>query len=121
MNNNTTHVILAVILSGLLLMLTDPFMFWMPSMAAMTVLFVAVVVLGIWTGFVLNEQVRDEREVIHRMYSGRVAYLLGLAVLTIGLTKQGFIDHHVDPWIAATLWVMVVSKLISHLYLEKNK
>jgi Ca2+/Na+ antiporter len=120
MKNNIIHILLAVILTGLLFMLTDPFMFWMPSMVAMTVLFVAVVFVGIWTGFIMKEKVRDERELMHRMYSGRVAYLLGLFVLTLALVVQGF-SHHVDPWIAGTLWVMVISKLIARLYFEKYK
>lgn len=118
MKNNYVHIFLAVVLSGLLLLLTDPFMFWMPSMFAMTVLFIAVVFLGVWTGFIMKEEARDEREALHRMHSGRVAYLSGLFVLTAALVVQGF-AHDVDPWIAAALWVMVVSKLIARLYFEK--
>ena len=120
MKNNIIHIFLAIALPGLLFMLTDPFMFWMPSMVAMTVLFIAVVFLGIWTGFIMKEQANDERELQHRMHSGRIAYLSGLFVLTVGLVVQGF-SHHVDPWIAGALWIMVISKLIARLYFEKFK
>lgn len=119
MNKNLLHTLLAVALSVLLLLLTDPFMLWMPSMFAMTVLVIAIIGLGIWTGFVMKEQARDEREAIHRMHSGRVAYLAGFFVLTAALLVQGFVAHHVDPWIAGTLWVMVISKLIARWYFEK--
>lgn len=122
MKNNYVHIFLALVLSGLLLMLTDPFMFWMPPMYAMTALFIAVVSLGIWTGFIMKEEALDEREAQHRMHSGRVAYLAGLFMLTAGLIAQGFGPaHHVDPWIAAALWIMVVSKLAARLYFEKYK
>lgn len=117
MKNNFVHIFLAVVLVVLLVLLTDPFMFWMPSMVGMTVLFIAVIVLGIWTGFILKEEARDEREAAHRMSSGRIAYLAGLAVLTVGLVVQGF-QHHVDPWVAGALGVMVVSKLIARIYLN---
>lgn len=120
MNKNILHIILAVVLCGLLLLLTDPFMFWMPSMVAMTVLFVVVIALGIWTGFIMKEVAKDERELLHRMHSGRIAYLSGLVVLTAALVAQGF-SHHVDPWVALALGVMVVSKLAARLYFEKYK
>lgn len=119
MKNNLLHSFLAVLLVILLLLLTDPLMLFMPSMMAMTVLFIAVIVLGVWIGFVSKEEARDEREALHRMHSGRIAYLSGLLVLTVALIVQGF-QHYVDPWVAAALGVMVVSKLVARLYFEKN-
>lgn len=120
MKNNILHSFLAVLLVVLLVLLTDPFMFFMPSMMAMTVLFIAVVIVGVWTGFIVREEARDEREAVNRMHSGRVAYLSGLAVLTLALIVQGF-QHHVDPWVAAALGVMVVSKMIARFYLDTYK
>jgi hypothetical protein len=121
MNKQVLHIVWAFVLSGLLLLLTDPFMFWMPDQLALTVLFVAVVLLGAWMGFVMKEKARDEREVQHIMNSGRIAYLAGFVVLTMGLAIQGFVGHHVDPWIAGTLGVMIVAKLISQIYFEHYK
>jgi hypothetical protein len=119
MKNNLIDILLATLLVILLVLLTDPFMLFMPSMMAMTVLFIVVVFLGVWIGFVVKEKASDEREALHRMHSGRIAYLSGLTLLTIALIVQGF-AHHVDPWVAGALGVMVVSKLIARLYFEQN-
>lgn len=120
MKSNLINIFLAVVLVVLLVLLTDPFMFFMPSMVAMTVLFIAVVIIGVWTGFIVREEARDEREAINRMHSGRVAYLSGLAILTLALIVQGF-QHHVDPWVAAALGVMVVSKMLARFYFDTYK
>jgi di/tricarboxylate transporter len=117
MKNNLVHIFLALVLVVLLVLLMDPFMYWMPPMVAMTVLLVAVVVLCVWSGFVMKEQASDEREALHRMNAGRVAYLLGIGILTLALVVQG-LAHEIDPWIALTLGVMVISKLAARLYFD---
>ena len=63
----------------------------------------------------MREQAHDEREMAHRMHAGRAAYLSGIVVLTVALVVQG-LGHHIDPWIALALGMMVVVKLISRLY-----
>lgn len=120
MVNKTIQISIAVVLAIFLLLLTDPFMLWMPPMAGMIVLLCSTILLCIWAGFVMHEHVHDEREIIHRMYAGRTAYLSGIAVLTIALIVQGF-SHHIDPWVALTLGVMVIVKLITHLYSDTYK
>lgn len=120
MKNNTIQIIVAVVFVVLICLLTDPFMLFMPPMAAMAALLCAVIVLCVWSGLVLNEQVTDEREVMHRMLAGRVAYLSALAFLTTALLVQG-LSHHIDPWIGGTLVVMVLSKLGARLYFDVYK
>lgn len=115
MENKTVQIIVAAVLVVFLGLLTDPFMLWMPPMAAMAVLLCATVLLCVWGGFVMKEKARDEREVLHRMYAGRTAYLSGIAILTVALVAQGF-AHHIDPWIALALVIMVIVKLASHSY-----
>ena len=104
----------------ILFLILFTFMLLMPPMYAMSILCVSVVFLGIWTGFIMKEEARDEREALHRMYSGRVAYLAGLFVLTLGLIVQE-LDKHVDPWLVGAIWVMIVTKLVARLYFEKYK
>jgi hypothetical protein len=38
--------------------------------------------------------------------------------LTAGLLAQGFFEHHVDPWLAGALAVMVIAKVAARLYDE---
>ncbi len=117
MTNKIFHIATAVTLVVLLILLTDPFMLWMPAQAQMPALLGAAVLVCLWAGFVMYEQANDEREVVHKMQAGRVAYLAGIAVLTIALIYQGF-HHAIDPWVTAALGVMVVSKLGARLFSE---
>ncbi len=118
MKNNYLHITVAFALAVLLFLLTDPFMLWMPPMAAMLCLLGAAALLAVWAGFVAREGAADEREALHRMNAGRAGYLAGFAVLTAGLLAQGFFEHHVDPWLAGALAVMVIAKVAARLYDE---
>ena len=117
MNKSHLHVVVAVLLAFFLLVLADLVPFWMPMMGEMMALLLVVVLLIIWAGFVLQEVTHDEREVLLKMKSGRVAYLSGLGVLTLALVVQG-LSEMIDPWIAIALAVMVISKLLTRFYLE---
>lgn len=105
----------AVVLVGLLTLLSDPFMLWMPGIAQMMALLGAALLACVWTGFVMYERTGDERDALHRMNAGRMAYLSGIAVLTVALVVQGF-AHSIDPWISIALGVMVLVKLGSRFY-----
>ncbi len=115
--NKIIQISVVVLLTFLLLVLADLVPFWMPMMGEMIALMLVVVLLVVWAGFVMQEQTHDEREVLLKMKSGRVAYLSGLGVLLMALLVQGF-AHTIDPWIAITLAVMVVVKLLARLYEE---
>lgn len=117
MNKKYIHIGVGLILAFFLLTLADLVPFWMPMMGEMMALLIVVVLLLIWSGFVLQEQAHDEREVLLKMRSGRWAYLSGLLVLMTALIIQGF-QHAIDPWIAISLAVMVVVKLLTRNLLE---
>jgi hypothetical protein len=119
MKNNYIHIALALILTTLLILLSDPFMLWMPPVAVLCALLAVAVVVSVWSGFVMKETVQDEREASHRMNAGRVAYLSGTAVLTVAVLVQGFTLHTIDPWVALALIAMVVSKLGARMYFER--
>lgn len=120
MKNNIIHIILAFILVIMLVLLSDPFMLWMPPLAVTCAILAVAVIMIVWVGFVMKERVGDEREMLHRMDAGRVAYLFGVAVLTVALIFQGFSDK-IDVWIATTLAVMVISKLAARIYFERYR
>jgi hypothetical protein len=120
MKNNFLQISTVIVVSILLVLLTDPFMVLMPSMTQMIVLVLATVAVALWGGFIATEDATDEREVLHRMHAGRAAYLAGLAILVLALLEQG-LDHHIDPWIPLTLGVMIVVKLLARLYEERYR
>ena len=120
MNNNLLTLITAGVLLPLLVLLSDPFMLWMPAGAQMAALLLATVLVCLWAGFVLHERPADEREALHAMQAGRIAYLSGIAVLTLALLVQGF-AHTLDPWVLSALGVMVVAKLVARLYIDRYR
>ncbi len=119
MKNNTLQIVVACVLVFFLLALGDFLPFWMPNMDEMILLLVVTLLMLVWSGFVMYEKAIDEREVMLRMHAGRVAYLSGIGVLLIALIVQGF-NHAIDPWIMLALGVMVVMKLGSRLYLDRE-
>lgn len=76
------------------------------------------VMFFIFTGFIWKEKVHDERDQIHLMRSTRFAYLLGIAVLIIGITYQTTMHdfNTVDPWLVITLAIMLLTKVLSLVY-----
>lgn len=118
MVNKILSVGTAVVLVGLLALLSDPFMVWMPMGVQLFVLLGAAALACVWVGFVMYEKAHDEREALHKMHAGRIAYLSGIAVLTMALIVQG-LAHTIDPWISVTLGVMVISKLVARFYSER--
>jgi fatty acid desaturase len=97
MVNKLFHIATAVVLVGLLTLLSNPFMLWMPMGVQLLMLLGAAVFACIWVGFIMYEQAHDEREVLHKMHAGRIAYLSGIAVLTTAIVVQGF-AHTIDLW-----------------------
>lgn len=114
----TFEYIVGIILVVLLLLIGNPFMFWMPSILAMTLLLVATLFALIYAGFVLKERGGDERDLLHRMLAGRAAYLAGIGILTLALLVQG-LAHHIDPWIPGALALMVIAKIVARTWADK--
>ena len=117
MNNNFIFVGVTVVLVFLLLALGDFLPFWMPDMDEMLVLLAVTLLVTFWTGFIFYERAYDEREIVHRLHAGRIAYASGVAVLTIGLCFQGLADA-IDPWLLLALGTMVVTKMIVRLFFD---
>jgi hypothetical protein len=61
----------------------------------------------------------DERDAQHRTLAGRNAFLAGSGLLTLGIVIQGY-THTVDPWLVITLIVMVVVKIGTRIWSDKN-
>ncbi len=107
------------VLVVLTVLLLNPFHFWMPNMVHMIMLALTLVIFALLAIFIVREKVQDERETLHRMLSGRVAFLTGSALLTIAIVVQSLQDT-VDVWLVIILVAMVLSKLITRIYSDNR-
>ena len=108
---------IALGLVALLIVVQSPLGYGMSGATIMAVSVVFVVLFVLFGIMVVRERARDEREALHRMMAGRVAYLAGMAVAGAGIIYQMF--HHmyeVDLWLVLTFGVMVGVKAIGHAY-----
>jgi len=118
-NNLKIEVVISLVLVVLAVLLLNPFHFWMPNMIHMVMLALTLVVFAFFAIFILREKVQDEREAIHRMLSGRVAFLTGSALLTIGIVAQS-LKNAVDVWLVIVLVAMVLSKIVTRIYSDNR-
>ncbi len=120
MRNNLLETLVAISLIVLAVLLLNPFHFWMPDMMVMGMLAIALGLFGVFASFILREKVSDEREGVHRTLAGRNAFLAGAGVLTLGIVVQGY-THSVDPWLVLTLVAMIVAKIVTRVWSDKNR
>jgi len=114
-NNLLQEISISGILIILLILFLNPFGFWMPTALVMMMVLGLVVVFALFASFVWRENHRDEREGLHKIMAGRIAFLVGTALLTLGIIVQSF-NHELDPWLVFTLAGMIVAKVISLIY-----
>lgn len=118
-NNLKIEIMISIVLAILAILLLNPFHFWMPNMMHMVMLALTLVIFALFAIFILREKVQDERDAVHRMLSGRVAFLTGSALLTIGIVVQSLQDA-VDVWLVIVLVAMVLSKLVTRIYSDNR-
>ncbi len=118
-NNVVNESIVAAALIVLAILLLNPFDFWMPGMTLVAILGGTLIVFALFASFILRENVHDEREGIHRMYAGRNAFLAGATVIMMGLAFQTW-THSVDKWLVLALVAMVLAKLSTRIYGDRN-
>ena len=114
-NNLKIEGTISVVLMVLAVVLLNPFNLWMPNMLHMLMLTFTFATFAFFAIYILQEKVQDERELAHRMLSGRIAFLIGSAVLTTGIVIESFQDV-VDVWLVIALTTMVLSKLLTRIY-----
>ena len=114
-NNLKIEMTISLTLVILAILLLNPFHFWMPNMVHMMMLAFTLVTIALFAIFILREKVQDERDTVHRMLSGRVAFLMGSILLTIGIVIQSLQDT-MDVWLVVVLVAMVLSKLLTRMY-----
>ena len=111
--------IVALVVVGLLLLLHNPFMFWMPGMIEMTLSLLLCIVVVVFGIFLWRERAADEREQLHIFIADRAALLGVGAVLTIATLFQG-VQHRLDPWVGLSLAVMIAAKAAGLWYSRRK-
>lgn len=118
MKKNKFHcseLIISLILLTLVVFLLNPFYWWMPSKVVMTISVILVLVFSLYSVFVWREQAKDEREALHTMFAGKIAFLAGVATLVLAIIIEAY-NHDVDKWLVITLAVMVLAKVFGLIY-----
>ena len=87
----------------------------MPPILLMMMIVGLIVVFALYASFIWRENSKDEREGFHKMMAGRVAFLVGTAVLVVGIIIQSF-RHDLDFWLVLTLGAMILAKIIGLVY-----
>ena len=119
MKNNLAETFVACALILIALLILNPFHFWMPDMAHITMLVAFLVVFGVFATYILREKILDERDAFHRMFADRMAYLAGTSVLFVAIAYGAWIDA-VDSWLVGSLVVMIIVKLGARFYSDRN-
>jgi len=119
MKNNFKETLLTVILIVIAILLLNPFHFWMPNMLVICMLAFVLVIFGIFASFVLREKSVDERDDQHKYLAGRNAFLIGSGILMLGIVFQGY-THTVDAWLVLALIGMVITKIATRYWSDKN-
>ena len=118
-NNFKQEIIVAIIVVVLLVLIVDP-LNWMPPVAIMMLLLGMLVAFLVFIGFVWREKPQDEREAAHRVFAGRIAFLVGTALLVVGTAVQT-LQHELDPWLPVILGIMILAKIIASAYGRQNR
>lgn len=108
--SSLTLVILGVIIA-------NPFDITMNNMLLAVISGLMLACFGVFAGLFWHEKANDERETQIIDRSGKLAYLVGLSVLILGLLVQSF-QHSVDFWNVLAIALMIISK---HLYIYLTK
>ncbi len=107
--------IMPILLAILIFFLINPLDWWMNNAVYMLLVLLLLLAFSTFSVFFWKEHVLDERESLHRMISGRIAFLIGGGVTVIGIVVQSF-SHAIDPWLLAVLLSMVVGKAGAFLW-----
>jgi hypothetical protein len=119
MKNNIKEIIVTIALIMIAILLLNPFHFWMPDMMVMSMLAIILVLFAIFASFILREKAVDERDDQHKALAGRNAFLAGSTILIIGIIVQGY-SHVVDGWLVTGLIIMVVTKIGTRIWSDRN-
>lgn len=109
------ELVLSLLLLGLGFLLINPLGMFMSNTIHLTVYGLLLVCAGLFTGLIVHQRARDERELDHHNRAGRFGYTLGIIVLLIGITWQTVYMPY-DPWLLITLIAMIIGKVGARVF-----
>ncbi|MEK7134762.1 MAG: hypothetical protein AAB805_00665 [Patescibacteria group bacterium] len=118
MNERTIihEIIVAICATLVLLVLWNPFGFWMPD----TITYIAVgglaVLFLLFAGLVWREEYHDEREEYHALVAARFGYTAGLLILLGAIAYEAAAEFHVNQFLLLALGGMIVAKALGHMW-----
>ncbi len=107
-------IVLAILVSTCLIPLFGS------GMAGMVLHSLLVIAFGFFATFFWRERPSDEREVFHQMFAGRVAFFVGVALLLVWMMWQVYIMQSIDPILIIVIVVMLLAKVIAHIYSRRH-
>jgi uncharacterized membrane protein SirB2 len=111
------NILISAPLLGILLLFLFPNPLLMPQSLEMMFIIVFIILFFIYSAVIWNEKGNDEREDLHILNAGRVSFLVGSGILTIGIFVQS-LNHNIDPWLIYALISMIFTKIIIRIYSE---
>jgi hypothetical protein len=106
------NIITPVIVIVFAVLFLDPFMVLMPLPMVYALLGAFFIAFVVYALLLWCERAADEREVAHRAFAARVAYLAGSATLVLGIIIEALWLGAVDPFLVVSLVVMTIAKFI---------
>lgn len=109
------ELVVAAVFLALLFVLFNPWHIFMPTYVERMLLAALLVAFGAFVAFIWRENPADEREALHRLYSDRLAFLAGAAIL-LAMVIVGEWRHQLDPWVLLALGAMILAKTAGLIY-----
>jgi hypothetical protein len=100
---------------ALLFVLLNPWHIFMPSYVVMMLLAALLVLFAVFIVFIWRESGGDEREERHRMFSDRIAFLVGSGIL-LAWVVVGEWHRQLSPWVLFALGGMIIAKTAGFVY-----
>lgn len=118
-NNIILEIIFSVLLIAVLLLCLNPLNLFMPPSFIMLIVVALILIFGVFSVYIWNERKGDERENYHKILSGHFAFLTGSVILVIAIAYQE-LNSRLDPWLVFALIGMIIAKILSQYYSDKN-
>jgi len=109
-------IVSAILIISLISFLKDPELL-MPMTLNSVALVIFVAIFAVFIGLIFRENALDEREKLHKLEAGRVAYVAGILVIALGIIVQSF-SYNIDPWLFYALISMIVIKILARIYVQ---
>ena len=119
MTNDIEYFVVGLIVLILFTFL-NPIKILMPESVNTMLILGLILSFTVFAAIVFKEKASDERELSHIHIAGRISYIAGTLVLTLGVVYQAF-NHEIDSWLLLGLFVMVLSKLITRIYFHHKR